>query len=141
MGNRRLYKIERFHTPGTSESERLKVTALNLFHPTASPPFPENRIFPYCDTVSKGTRGNFKYLRLGFCFGCRDGSLNRNRLNPLNLLIHKGLHLCNMLFFQMRETALVFHVLTHGFILLRKILVLVDTILPFIEGPHPRVYC
>jgi len=24
---------------GTPESERLKVTALNLFHPTASPPF------------------------------------------------------------------------------------------------------
>ncbi len=35
MGNRRLYKVERNHTPGTSESERLKVTALNLFHPTA----------------------------------------------------------------------------------------------------------
>ena len=28
MGNRRLYKIERFHTLGTSESERLKATAL-----------------------------------------------------------------------------------------------------------------
>jgi hypothetical protein len=28
MGNRRLYKIERFHTTGASESERLKVTAL-----------------------------------------------------------------------------------------------------------------
>jgi hypothetical protein len=39
MGNRRLYKIERFHRLGASESERLKVTALNLFHPTASPPF------------------------------------------------------------------------------------------------------
>ena len=37
MGNGRLYKIERFHTAGTSESVRLKVTALNLFHPTASP--------------------------------------------------------------------------------------------------------
>jgi hypothetical protein len=45
MGNRRLYRIERFHTPGTSESERLKVTALNLFHPTASPPFTKNRFF------------------------------------------------------------------------------------------------
>jgi hypothetical protein len=39
MGNRRLYKIECLHTLGTPESERLKVTALNLFHPTASPPF------------------------------------------------------------------------------------------------------
>ena len=36
MGNRYLYKIECFHTLGTAESERLKVTALNLFHPTAS---------------------------------------------------------------------------------------------------------
>ena len=39
MGNRRLYKIECLHTLGTPESERLKVTALNLFHPTASPLF------------------------------------------------------------------------------------------------------
>ncbi len=37
MGNRRLYKIECFHKLGTLESERLKVTALNLFHPTTSP--------------------------------------------------------------------------------------------------------
>ena len=36
MGNRRLYKIECFHPLGTSESERLKVTAINLCHPTAS---------------------------------------------------------------------------------------------------------
>jgi hypothetical protein len=39
MGDRRLFKIECFHLPGTPESERVKVTALNLFHPTASPPF------------------------------------------------------------------------------------------------------
>jgi len=39
MGNRRFYIIECLHTLGTAESERLKVTALNLFHPTASPPF------------------------------------------------------------------------------------------------------
>ena len=39
MGNRRLYETECIHTPGTPEFERLKVTALNLFHPTASPPF------------------------------------------------------------------------------------------------------
>ena len=45
MGDRRLYKIKPFRTPGTSESERLKVTALNLFHPTVSPPFPKNRLF------------------------------------------------------------------------------------------------
>jgi hypothetical protein len=43
MGNRRLYKIEHFYTLGTSKSERLKVTALNLFHPTASPRLPKDR--------------------------------------------------------------------------------------------------
>jgi len=37
-GNCRLHKIERFHMLATPESERSKVTALNLFHPTASPP-------------------------------------------------------------------------------------------------------
>ena len=39
MGNDRLYKIEYLHMLGTPESERLKVTVLNLFHPTASPLF------------------------------------------------------------------------------------------------------
>jgi hypothetical protein len=38
MGNRCLYKIECLHTLGTPRSEQLKVTALNLFHPTVSPP-------------------------------------------------------------------------------------------------------
>lgn len=37
MGNRCFYKIEGFDTLGTPEPERLKVTALNLLHPTASP--------------------------------------------------------------------------------------------------------
>jgi hypothetical protein len=37
MGNRHLYKIECFHTFGKYESELLKVTALNLFHPITSP--------------------------------------------------------------------------------------------------------
>jgi hypothetical protein len=37
MGNRPLYKIECFHALGTPDSERLKVTALSLFHPIASP--------------------------------------------------------------------------------------------------------
>ena len=32
-----MCKIECLHMLGTYESERLKVTALNLFHPTASP--------------------------------------------------------------------------------------------------------
>src|SRR4030042_4219398 len=39
MGNCHMYIIECFHSLRTPESERLKVTALNLFHPTASPPF------------------------------------------------------------------------------------------------------
>jgi len=34
-----LYEIECFHTLGTPHLGWLKVTALNLFHPTASPPF------------------------------------------------------------------------------------------------------
>jgi hypothetical protein len=36
MRNHRLYKVEYFHMFGMPESERVKVTALNLFHPTAS---------------------------------------------------------------------------------------------------------
>jgi hypothetical protein len=39
MGNRRLHHIECIHTLDVPESERLEVTALNLFHPTASPLF------------------------------------------------------------------------------------------------------
>jgi hypothetical protein len=39
MENHRLYNTKCIHMLGTPESERLKVTALNLFHPTASPPF------------------------------------------------------------------------------------------------------
>jgi hypothetical protein len=56
MGNRLLYKIEYLHTLGTSESEWLKVTALNLFHPTASPLFKKS-VSSYYDTVSKGGGG------------------------------------------------------------------------------------
>jgi hypothetical protein len=59
MGNRLLYKIECFHVFGMHESERLKVTALNLFHPTASPPFQKVSFF-YYDTVSKG-RGEITF--------------------------------------------------------------------------------
>jgi len=56
MGNRRLHKIERFHMLGMTESERLKVTALNLFHPTASPLLQEVGFFSYYDTSSNGER-------------------------------------------------------------------------------------
>ena len=46
MGNRRLYVIECIRALDMPESERLKVTALNLFHPTASPPFEKVGFFP-----------------------------------------------------------------------------------------------
>jgi hypothetical protein len=45
MGNRRLHHMEYFHTFGMPESERLKVTDLNLFHPTASPLFEKVSFF------------------------------------------------------------------------------------------------
>jgi hypothetical protein len=54
MGNHCLYKIQRFQVFATLESEQLKVTALNLFHPTASPPFLQRCVFSYYDTLSKG---------------------------------------------------------------------------------------
>jgi hypothetical protein len=63
MGDRRLIKIECFHMVGTPESERLKVTALNLSenahlaaasrlsaHPTAPPPFKKS-ISSYYNTA------------------------------------------------------------------------------------------
>jgi hypothetical protein len=40
---------------GTRESGRLKVTALNLFHPTASP-LSKKLVFSYYDTTSKWRR-------------------------------------------------------------------------------------
>ena len=54
MGNCRLYEIECLHTLGTPESERLEVTALNLFHPTASPPFQKVGFF---HIVTQSLRG------------------------------------------------------------------------------------
>jgi hypothetical protein len=39
MENDRLYNIQLFHEVAMLESDQLKVTALNLFHPTASPPY------------------------------------------------------------------------------------------------------
>ena len=64
MRSRRLDKVKRFHTPGTSGSERLKVTALNLFHPTAYPPFPKNRFF-HIATQSPEEKGD---LLIGILF-------------------------------------------------------------------------
>ncbi len=55
MGNHRLYNAERIHALGTPESERLKVTALNLFHPTAPPLLQE--LFLFVVTQSHGQEG------------------------------------------------------------------------------------
>jgi len=54
MGNHRLYKIQCVQTLGTTESERLKVTALNLFHPTVSPPFQKVDLFYIATQPPKG---------------------------------------------------------------------------------------
>jgi len=40
-----VHEIECLQTLGTSQSGRQKVTALNLFYPTASPPFAKSRLF------------------------------------------------------------------------------------------------
>jgi hypothetical protein len=47
------------HRVGDPESKRLKVAALNLFHPTASPLF-QKAVFSYCETASTG-RGILSY--------------------------------------------------------------------------------
>ena len=57
MGNRRLHYAERIHMLGTPESERLKVTALNLFHPTVSPPFQRVDFFHIVTQPLKGRGG------------------------------------------------------------------------------------
>jgi hypothetical protein len=54
MGNRHVHEIECLQPLGTSESGREKVTALNLFYPTASPPLCKKPVFWHCDTVSEG---------------------------------------------------------------------------------------
>ena len=51
MGDHRLSNVQFLQTLGTFESERLKVTALNLFHPTVSP-FLRKLIFFYVMTQS-----------------------------------------------------------------------------------------
>jgi len=54
MGNCHLYKIECFHMLGATESERLKVTALNLFHPTAFPTFQKVGFFILRHSLQEG---------------------------------------------------------------------------------------
>ncbi len=79
-----MYKIECLHMLGTPESERLKVTALDLFHPTVSPLF-EKLIFLYCDTVSEGEREGVRRKIEG-------GSRNKSELSgDLVLAIFKDL--------------------------------------------------
>jgi len=53
MGKHRWLKIVCLHMVGGPESKRLKVAALNLFHPTASPLF-RKAVLSYCDTPPEG---------------------------------------------------------------------------------------
>ncbi len=72
MGNRRLYKIECFHKLGTLESERLKVTALNLFHPTTSPLSKESVFSVLRHSLLRGeggVRGKFQIPLVDYCQG------------------------------------------------------------------------
>jgi hypothetical protein len=69
MGNRHWLKIECLHNVGDPQSKQLKVAALNLFHPTASPLF-RKAVFSYCNTVSQrevgeGEAGNSKEFIAG----------------------------------------------------------------------------
>jgi hypothetical protein len=58
MGNRRLYNTKCIQMLGTPESERLDVTALNLFHPTASPSFQRVGFFILRHSIEgTGTKG------------------------------------------------------------------------------------
>ena len=54
MRNRLLHKIECIDTLDKPESERLKVTALNLFHPTTSSPLRESWFFHIVTQSPKG---------------------------------------------------------------------------------------
>jgi hypothetical protein len=62
--DRRFYKIECLRELGTLESKRLKVTALNLFNPTAPPLF-EKSGFLYYDTVSEGKGQGMHAVKAG----------------------------------------------------------------------------
>jgi hypothetical protein len=47
---------------GTPESERFKVTALNLFHPTASPPFQKVNFFILRHSLKGRGKMNFDII-------------------------------------------------------------------------------
>jgi len=49
-----VHEIECLQPLGTSESGREKVTALNLFYPTASPPSAKSRFFGIATQSLKG---------------------------------------------------------------------------------------
>jgi hypothetical protein len=53
MENERWLEIECFHRVADSELKKLKVAALNLFHPTTSSLL-RMEVFLYYDTVSRG---------------------------------------------------------------------------------------
>jgi hypothetical protein len=53
MGKHRWLKIECLHTVGDLKSKRVKVAALNLFHPTPSPLL-RKVVFSYGDTAPLG---------------------------------------------------------------------------------------
>ncbi len=56
MRKHRWLEIECLHMVGDPESKGLKVAALNLFYPTASPLL-RKAVFSYSDTVSLGRGG------------------------------------------------------------------------------------
>ena len=81
MGDQHWMKIEFFHMLGGSESKRLKVTALSLFHPTASSLSGKGAIFILRHSLLGGrgrVRGGVrlplpKRLRAGREFGVKSG--------------------------------------------------------------------
>jgi hypothetical protein len=56
MGNGRLNKIVCFYMLGTTEFKRKKVTALKLFHLTASPPSLKSWFFHIATQSQRGER-------------------------------------------------------------------------------------
>jgi len=69
MGNRHVHQIECLQTLGTSESGRQKVTALNLFYPTTSPPFAKSRFFGIATQPLKGGACGALAGQVGLSFG------------------------------------------------------------------------
>ncbi len=86
MGNYRLYKIEWLHMLDTSESEWLKVTALNLFRPTVSPPFSKGRSFDIATQPQRGEKGNLhlpNFLAISLSLAAPKGSPNISQTSAI----------------------------------------------------------